>query len=536
MATELHDLSGYYTYRSFLDNPSPVNDFNKIKSQEAELFLIIQLDGTLTGTLAFPAEPGTLEKTFLDLSGSVNSLLFPIALKFRGQGRPNTTTFDLKYDYSCTVVQIWEDNDINQRLSLTGTVLKVQDNSSRNDASESPITSSFVAVKRDFVEPRDINGVAIIPSALSMLASKSHRLTHAVWHTLRLYQIWWTILDDPDKSKIRDLGWYIERPPFTNAGRLDLTNGAGEDFLFMHRKMIKMVKDEYKSQGVPYIESWKTLPMPTVQQFVYLEQDDPQNPGKKIYRMNEQESGYMIPPAYFISNGNESEQQDLERLKSLKFIKSSNYFTSIMRNLERQFSEPRYLSSLSLGALGNLVEFVIHNQMHNRWSSTPIDPTTGKPPLHPETGKPTGRESFDFNEKWDNPKYDYLGDFYSSHVNPVFWRLHGWVDDRIEEWFNAHEASHPGEIERYDYKGIPWFKPGTWVQASEPFYWPEHHHHNHHDHKSNDHSSVDNMLKVIEIIEKAIERRSGERTEVMRSFIRDKNLIMSFMRDIFPNI
>ena len=145
---------------------------------------------------------------------------------------------------------------------------------------------------------------------------------------------------------------------------------------------------------------------------------------------------------------------------------------SIMRNLERQFNESRYLSSLSLGALGNLLEFVIHNQIHNRWSSAPIDPNTGKPPLHSETGKPTGRESFDFDEKWDNPKYDYLGDFYSSHVNPVFWRLHGWVDDRIEEWFNAHEASHPGEIERYDYKGIPWFKPGKWVKASELFYWP----------------------------------------------------------------
>ena len=150
MATELHDLSGYYTYRSFLDNPSPVNDFNKIKSQEAELFLIIQLDGTLTGTLAFPAEPGTLEKTFLDLSGSVNSLLFPIALKFRGQGRPNTTTFDLKYDYSCTVAQIWEDNDINQRLSLTGTVLKVQDNGSRNNVPESCSNIKFCCCKTRF--------------------------------------------------------------------------------------------------------------------------------------------------------------------------------------------------------------------------------------------------------------------------------------------------------------------------------------------------------------------------------------------------
>ena len=58
------------------------------------------------------------------------------------------------------------------------------------------------------------------------------------------------------------------------------------------------------------------------------------------------------------------------------------------------------------------------------------------------------RDTFDFDPMWDDPKYDYLGEFYSSHVNPLFWRLHGWVDDRIEDWFNAHESMQPGEIER----------------------------------------------------------------------------------------
>ena len=55
-------------------------------------------------------------------------------------------------------------------------------------------------------------------------------------------------------------------------------------------------------------------------------------------------------------------------------------------------------------------------------------------------GEPANRGDFDFDEKWDDPKYDYLGDFHSSHVNPMFWRLHGWVNDRIEDWYNAHEA------------------------------------------------------------------------------------------------
>jgi hypothetical protein len=34
---KLHNASGYGTYRSFVDKPLPVNDFNKIKFFEAEI-------------------------------------------------------------------------------------------------------------------------------------------------------------------------------------------------------------------------------------------------------------------------------------------------------------------------------------------------------------------------------------------------------------------------------------------------------------------------------------------------------------------
>jgi hypothetical protein len=458
MEIDPQELSGYYTYRSFIDNPLPVNDFNKIKVAQAELFLIVQVNGLVAGTLSLPAEPGASEKAFMDITGTVKSWFPEITLEFEGQGRPNTTIFDFLYQYSGSVTKTWE-SGIGQHLSLTGTEFRVKDHGSGDQIYKAGATASFVAVKRDFVEPRDINGVAIIPNALSMLASKSHRLIHAIWHTIRLYDIWWLILNEMDKQQIRDLNWGLDRHPFSKQGGLDLTNGAGEDFLFMHRKMITMVKDIYESQGVSYIESWETLPIPSAQQFSYSEQEDPQNPGKKIYRFNPLESGYMIPPAYFISNSPESEQEDLENLKSLKFLKSSSYF----------------------------------------------------------------------NEKWDDPKYDYLGDFYSSHVNPVFWRLHGWVDDRIEDWFNAHQDSHPGEIERFELKGVSWFKPGKWVQVTKPFYWPENH-----DHHMGNESSIENMLKVMEIIEKAIQR-SQERSDVR--FLARKQVfnIMSFMQDILTN-
>src|ERR671920_2440523 len=172
---QYQELIGYYTYRSFHDNPLPVNDFNIIKFEEAELFLIIQADGTITGTLSLPPEPGVSEKLFMDITGNVRSGPSPLTLEFKAKGRPDTAIFDNLYEYSCSVTHIWDKGD-SQRLALTGTILRSQDHSSENqNANAGVTTASFVAVKRDFPEPRDINGVAIIPSALSMLASKSHR-------------------------------------------------------------------------------------------------------------------------------------------------------------------------------------------------------------------------------------------------------------------------------------------------------------------------------------------------------------------------
>jgi len=99
----------------------------------------------------------------------------------------------------------------------------------------------------------------------------------------------------------------------------------------------------------------------------------------------------------------------------------------------------------------------------------PRDPVTGDP-------VPGGRPDNDVRTLWDDPKYDYLGEFYSSHLNPVFWRLHGWIDNRIEDWFNAHEAAHPGEVKRIDLDGTRWFAKGKWVQTDEPWAGAPGHH------------------------------------------------------------
>jgi hypothetical protein len=514
---DVRQLTGYYTYRSFLNNPMPVNDFNQIKFAEAELFLNVQTDGTITGTLSFPAQYAQAEKLFMDITkGSIKILQDQFNFEFTAQGRKDTEIFDYLYNYYGSVTHTWE-NGINQRLSLAGTVLRVQDHGSGDDIAKAGATASFIAVQRDFVEPRDIHEIAILPSALEMVASKSHRLIHAVWHTLRgridlpdpdpnnprKYVYVWYILDEESKNKIRELGWYLERPPFTKPnqpterGSLNLSNGAGEDFLYMHRKMITMIRMEYESKGIPYIQSWKTssLPLPDTPQFAYSEKDDPTNPGKKIFQFNALESGNMVPLPPF--------DPKEESNNIIDFTKSSEFFYNVMRSIAIIFSTTTVLGTLSLGALGNLVEFTIHNSMHNRWAND-----NGATLPDPKTGVLKQRDTFDFDPMWDDPKYDYLGEFYSSHVNPLFWRLHGWVDDRIEEWFNAHESIQPGEIQRRDYNGVSWFKPGKWVQVEKPFYWPEEMHHHFHDlHKNrnddNEQKIVENILKVMDVIKAA---------------------------------
>jgi hypothetical protein len=122
------------------------------------------------------------------------------------------------------------------------------------------------------------------------------------------------------------------------------------------------------------------------------------------------------------------------------------------------------VSQLTLGAYGSLIEFTVHNWMHMRWATAL--------PRDPVTGQPVARDGYDIDRKWDVPENDYLGDFHSSHVNPIFWKLHGWVDGCIGVWQAAHDATHPGQVQPQEVRGIPWFATGPWVLKADPFDWP----------------------------------------------------------------
>ena len=79
--------------------------------------------------------------------------------------------------------------------------------------------------------------------------------------------------------------------------------------------------------------------------------------------------------------------------------------------------------------MGANLEFDIHNYYHVRWSKS-------IPQARPDPTPWYNADAID--PRWDDVSYDWLNDFYSSHVSEVFYKIHGWVDDRIKDWQNAN--------------------------------------------------------------------------------------------------
>jgi len=212
-----------------------------------------------------------------------------------------------------------------------------------------------------------------------------------------------------EQQGVRDIdpAWVPPRPSLAASRRPMRDNNSGEDFLYMHRQMIARVNAilaEVNDPGYQRVEGWKSVPPPG-------------------------DADYPIPD--FPGSG-------------LEAIKSADYYERFLAPWERQYTDPNYLRSVTLGQLGSDIEYTIHNDLHMRWASPSA---IG---YRPNTLLAQG-----IDEKWDNPAYNYLGDTYSSHVNPLFWKLHGWVDDRVEDWKKAHAID--GEIQ--------W--QGTWVGPAD---------------------------------------------------------------------
>ena len=242
------------------------------------------------------------------------------------------------------------------------------------------------------------------------MTKRHHRIHHFLWHEVRNN---WLDYDIATQNQLTSMGWKPPRPalsesnPATGDQTPLLNNNSGEDFLFMHREMIKLVNqilNDVSDPQYPKVEGWKIIPRP----------DD---------------LDYPVPPTWAGAD------PIFETTKSVEF------FDNFLR-WENRFTNPNFLSQITLGGLGSRLEFSIHNMMHLRWSSQPI-------PQERPFVDATSADTIDV--QFDDPSYDFLGDTYSSHVNPIFWKLHGWIDDRIEDWKNAHGIT--GDIQ--------W--TGTWM-------------------------------------------------------------------------
>ncbi len=180
--------------------------------------------------------------------------------------------------------------------------------------------------------------------------------------------------------------------------------------------MIALVNQRLQEIGdpaFPHIEGWANLPQPG-------------------------DSDCPVPPAW--------DSGDAGLNAFLQETKSDAFFEQSMRLWERQLTDANWLRGRSLGEVGARIEFTIHNRMHMRWCSNPGEIRPDVDPARPG----------DIDTRWDAPSYNWLGDTYSSHVHPWFWKIHGWVDARIEDWKRANGMTGP----------IAW--KGTWVGQPLP--------------------------------------------------------------------
>jgi hypothetical protein len=414
---------GRWTYRSFYNRPEPVGDFEKIHLFEADLVLADGGQDLVGGSLRWDGGELTMSGTFVRED--------PPTIRMRATGVAGTSTAGWIYDYVGYLTRNWRESDA-QRPAIVGTLMRTVPHGQR----PAGFTASFVAVSRD----RPPDPYRLPDNVIKHFADRLHRLHHAIWHGLRNT---WEIVPDSKRKRIANvdgIDWTPPRPSkeFINDiyKRPYIVNGSGEDFLYMHREMLnhyRMLMQEAGQEPIVWIE----IPPP----------------GGSV-------SGDEVPPAWPIPQA-----PSLER--RIAALKTDDFYWGRMKWWDLQFKDPTYLATLTLGELGSLLEYSVHNDMHMRWSALPRDPDTNAP-------FPTGRDpNSDYSEKWDNAKYDTLLDFYSSHVNPVFWRLHGWIDDRIDDWFAAQECVRPGTIVR-TCDGVPWFEPdGTWVKVADPWVWPK---------------------------------------------------------------
>jgi hypothetical protein len=252
---------------------------------------------------------------------------------------------------------------------------------SMGDPSTPPVCTSFSDTVTDAQQ-------AVINS---VIAARSHRLQHALWHATR------SGLTDDEKTHVigafgPSWGEVHDLCPEPTADPSDHGyNPAGEDFLFMHRQMVTMLRAQFIANHLPCISGWTHVPTTTE---------------------------WALPDS------------DTSGPKSDAALAQLTTWDSTFQN-------PKWLKSISLSQLGWALEFTIHNNLHMRYATT--NPPAGFPGVAQTGGAPIPYDgNFPADWQYDKPAYNWLADPYGAAVNPTFWKIHGYVDHLIDLWLSAN--------------------------------------------------------------------------------------------------
>ncbi len=230
-----------------------------------------------------------------------------------------------------------------------------------------------------------------------LMAQRTHRMWHFLWHGIRNA---WPSMTTSQKNSIRNtLG--AEWGRSNTETQANPAPNKGEEFLHMHRGMLLTLR-EYLGAAKMY-EAWKAVPTP-------------------------QDTGFPVP------GGNTSQ--------------SNAEYTQRIVPWQTQAMDAGRLKTMTLSAYGEWIERTLHNTMHMRWADSSKASLEGMQDIFQTP-----------QAAWDDPNADYLGSTYSSHVNPIFYRLHGFVDARIEDWLKANNFTSiadncAGVAKCYQWKGV----------------------------------------------------------------------------------
>lgn len=236
------------------------------------------------------------------------------------------------------------------------------------------------------------------------MASRSIRYHHFVWHNVRNL---WNSLSSTVRAQITSYGWAPQRPAKNANGKPLKDNESGQDFLYFHRVMIANVQNLMNISVGQNISLWNVIP-------------------------TKNNATYPMPKTYKGPNDN---------LSRLVTYYKSDAFYNLLKREEKKLTDPTFLRTMTLGQLGTYIEFTstVHEGLHFRFSSynkmMRVKSNVAVPFVDP---------------KWDVNTSDWLADIYCSQVNPWFWKIHGWIDNRINDWQKAHGLSN-----------ITW--NGTWL-------------------------------------------------------------------------